>query len=145
MTTGLIFALMCCGPTVVVPWETEFEKPGNAGPGWQSSLQLEVQDDGGDVPQSWPKFVKWLAASFNNHAPFEVQHKKFKLVSQNPGESVHAYNVRWNFERDLVDELAVAEVYPAGSIHAVELESMYIRSLAGFFSSKLLDLRLGEH
>jgi hypothetical protein len=28
------FALMCCGPTVVTPWETEFEKPGNAGPGW---------------------------------------------------------------------------------------------------------------
>jgi hypothetical protein len=44
------FALMCCGPTVVTPWETEFEKPVNAGPGWQSSLQLEVQDDGGDVP-----------------------------------------------------------------------------------------------
>ncbi len=33
------FALMCCGPTVVIPWETEFEKPGNAGPGCQSSLQ----------------------------------------------------------------------------------------------------------
>ena len=53
---------MCCGPTVVTPWETEFEKPGNDGPGWQSSLQLEVQDDGGDVPytrrKSWPKFVK---------------------------------------------------------------------------------------
>jgi hypothetical protein len=28
------FDLMCCGPTVVTPWETEFEKPGNAGPGW---------------------------------------------------------------------------------------------------------------
>ncbi len=24
------FALMCCGPTVVTPWETEFEKPGNS-------------------------------------------------------------------------------------------------------------------
>jgi len=129
----------------VTPWETEFEKPGNAGPGWQSSLQLEVQDDGGDVPyarrQSWPKFVKWLAASFNNHALFEVQHTKFKLVSQNPGESVHAYNVRWNLERDLVDELAVADMYPAGSVHAEELESLYIRSLAGSFSSRLLDLR----
>jgi hypothetical protein len=138
------FALMCCGPTVVTPWETEFEKPGNAGPGWQSSLQLEVQDDGGDVPyarrQSWPKFVKWLAASFNNHALFEVQHAKFKLVSQNPGESVHAYNVRWNLERDLVDELAVADMYPAGSVHAEELESLYIRSLAGSLSSRLLDL-----
>jgi hypothetical protein len=69
----------------VTPWETEFEKPGNDGPGWQSSLQLAVQDDGGDVPyarrQSWPKFVKWLASSFNNHALFEVQHAKFKFVS----------------------------------------------------------------
>ncbi len=75
------FALMHCGPTVVSPWETEFGKPGNAGPG------------------------------------------------------------RWNLERNLVDELAVADVYPAGSIHAVVLESMYIRSLTGSFSSRLLDLR----
>ena len=59
---------------------------------------------------------------------------------QNPGESVYAYNVRWNLERDLVDELAVAEVYPPGRIHVEELESMYIRSLAGSFSSRLLDL-----
>jgi hypothetical protein len=107
-----------------------------------SSLQLEVQDDGGDVPyarrQSWPKFVKRLAATFKNHALFEVQHAKFKLVSQNPGESVHAYNVRWNLERDLVDELAVTDMYPAGSVHAEELESMYIRSLSGSFSSRLL-------
>ena len=139
------FALMCCGPTVVTPWETAFEKPGNAGPGWQSSLQLEVQDDGGEVPyarrQSWPNFVRWLASSFNNHALFEVQHQKFKLVSQTPGESVHAYNVRWNLERDLVDELAGAEVYPAGSVHAEELENIYVRSLLGSFSSRLLDLR----
>ena len=90
---------------------------------------------------SWPKFVRWLADSFNNHALFEVQHEKFKLVSQNLGESVHTYNVRWNLERDLVDELAVAEVYPAGTVHAMELESMYIRSLAGSFSSRLLELR----
>jgi hypothetical protein len=55
---------------------------------------------------------------------------------------VHAYNVRWNLERDLVDELAVAEVYPPGRIHVEELESMYIRSLAGSFSSRLLDLRV---
>ena len=53
---------------------------------------------------------------------------------------MHAYNVRWNLERDLVDELAVAEVYPAGTVHAMELESMYIRSLAGSFSSRLLEL-----
>ncbi len=139
------FALMCCGTTVVTPWETEFEKPDNAGPGWQSSLQLEVQDDGGDLPyarrQSWPKFVKWLSASFNNHALFEVQHAKFKFVSQNPGESVHVYNVRWNLERDLVDELAVADMYPAGSVHAEEVEGLYIRSFAGSFSSRLLDFR----
>jgi len=44
------FALMCCGPTEVTPWEKEFERPSNAGPGWQSSLQLEVQDDGLDLP-----------------------------------------------------------------------------------------------
>ena len=129
----------------MTPWETEFEKPGNAGPGWQSSLQLEVQDDGGEVPyarrQSWPNFVRWLASSFNNHALFEVQHQKFKQVSQTPGESVHAYNVRWNLERDLVDELAGAEVYPAGSVHAEELENIYVRSLLGSFSSRLLDLR----
>ena len=58
---------------------------------------------------------------------------------------MHAYNVRWNLERDLVDELAVADMYPAGSVQAEELESMYIRSLAGSFSSRLLDLRtIGE-
>ncbi len=85
--------------------------------------------------------MKWLAVSFNNHALFEVQHVKLKLVSQNPGESVNAYNVRWNLERDLVDELAVADMYPAGSVHGEELESMYILSLAGSFSSRLLDLR----
>jgi hypothetical protein len=134
---------MCCGPTVVTQWETEFEKPGNAGPGCQSSLQLEVQDDGGDVPyarrQRWSKFVKWFAASFNNHALFEVQHAKFKLLSQNPGESVHAYNVCWNLERDLVDELAVADMYPAGSVH--EEECMHIPRLPGSLNSRLLDLR----
>jgi hypothetical protein len=68
-------------------------------------------------------------------------HQKFKLVSQTPGESVHAHNVRWNLERDLVDELAGAEVYPAGSVHAEELENIYVRSLLGSFSSRLLDLR----
>jgi hypothetical protein len=139
------FALMCCGPTVVTPWEKEFEKRRNAGPGWKSSLQFEVQDDGLDVPyarrQSWPTFVRWLSTSFNNHALFEVQYGKFKQVSQFPGESVHAYNARWNLEKDLVDELTGAEVYPDGSIQAVELESMYIHSLLGSFSSRLLDLR----
>ncbi len=70
-----------------------------------------------------------------------AQHEKFRLVSQNPGESVHAYNVRWNLERDLVDELSVADMYPAGSVHAEDLEIMYIRSLAGSFSSRLLVLR----
>jgi hypothetical protein len=62
-------------------------------------------------------------------------------VSQLPGESVHAYNVRWTLEKDLVDELAGAEVYPDGTIHAEQLESIYIRSLLGSFSSRLLDLR----
>ncbi len=28
------FTLMCCGPSVVTPWETEFENPDNDGPGW---------------------------------------------------------------------------------------------------------------
>ena len=32
------FAPMCCAPTVVVPWETKFERPSNAGPGWQNLL-----------------------------------------------------------------------------------------------------------
>ena len=32
------------------------------------------------------------------------------------------------------------EVYPTGSIHVVELESMYIHSLSGSFSSRILDL-----
>ncbi len=85
--------------------------------------------------------MNWIVASFNNHTLFEVQYAKFKLVSQNPGESVHAYNVRWNLKRDLVDELVVADMYPAGSVHVEELESMYMHSLAGSFSSRLLDLR----
>jgi hypothetical protein len=84
--------------------------------------------------------VKWLASSFNNHALFEVQHAKFKLVSQHPGESVHAYNVRWNLERDLVDDLDVADLYPTGSVHAEELENMYILNLSGSLSSRLLHL-----
>jgi hypothetical protein len=75
---------------------------------------------------------------FQQPCSLEVQLAKFRLVSQNPGESVHAYNVRWNLERDLVDELAVADMYPAGSVHAEELESLYIRSLAGSLSSRLL-------
>jgi hypothetical protein len=111
-----------------------------------SSLQLEVQDNGGDVPytrrQSWPKFVTWHSSSFNNHALFEVQYAKFKLVSENPGESVHVYNVRWNLERDLVDELAVADLYPAGSLHVEDLESMHIHRLSGSLSSRLFDLRV---
>jgi hypothetical protein len=53
---------------------------------------------------------------------------------------MHACNVHWNLERDLVDELTVTEAYPAGSVHTVDLESMYIRRLAGSFSSRLLDL-----
>ncbi len=84
--------------------------------------------------------MKWFASSFNNHVHFEVQHAKFELVSQNPGEWVHTYNVRWNLERDLVDELDVVDMYPAGSVHAEELESMYIRILSGSFRSRLLDL-----
>ena len=54
-------ALMCC-QEVVIPWETKFEKPSNAGPGWQSAFQLDVQDDGFDIPyprrQSWSEFVR---------------------------------------------------------------------------------------
>ncbi len=61
-------------------------------------------------------------------------------MSQNPGESVYAYNVSWNLDRDLVDELAVVDMYPVGSVHTEDLESMYIHSLSGSFSSRLLDL-----
>ncbi len=43
-------------------------------------------------------------------------------------ESVNSYNVRWNLEKDLLDELVVAEVHPDGSIQVVEVESMYIQS-----------------
>ncbi len=80
-------------------------------------------------------------SSFNNHSLFEVQHAKFKLVSQNTGESVHVYNVRWNLERDLVDELSVADMYPAGCVHEEEFENMCIHILSGSFRSRLLDLR----
>ena len=136
---------MCCGQAVVIPWETKFEKPSNAGPGWQSSFQLDVQDDGIDIPyagrQSWPEFGSWLAASFNLRDLFELQREKFRMLSQNPGERMHTYNIRWNLERDMVDELAVAELYPAGSVHEEELENTYIRSLVGPLSSKLYDLR----
>jgi hypothetical protein len=55
---------------------------------------------------------------------------------------VDAYNVRWNLERDLVDELVVADMYTVGSVHTEELESTYIRILAGSFSSRLLVLRV---
>jgi hypothetical protein len=86
--------------------------------------------------------VKWFTVFLNNDALFEVQHAKFKLVPQNPGESVNVYNVRWNLERDLVDELTVADIYPTGSVHTEDLESMYIRRFSGSFSSRLLDLRV---
>ena len=139
------FALLCCGQAVLVPWETAFEKPSNAGPGWQSSHQLDIQDDGGEIPfarrQSWPEFVRWLASRFNIRALFEIQHENFKQLAQEPGERVHMYNVRWNLERELVDELAGAELYPVGSIHEEELENMYVRSLLNTFSSKLTDFR----
>ena len=124
---------------------TAFEKPSNAGPGWQSSLQLDVQDDGIEIPyarrQSWPDFVRWLTSKFNIRSLFEIQHEKFKQLAQDPGERVHAYNIRWNLERELVDELAGAELYPTGTVHEEELENMYVRSLLGPFSSKLTDLR----
>jgi hypothetical protein len=74
-------------------------------------LQFEVQDDGLDVPytrrQRWPTFVHWISSSFNNHSLFEVQHGKFKKVSKIPGKLVNVYNVSWNLEKDLVDELGV--------------------------------------
>ena len=91
--------------------------------------------------QRWPDFIRWLASSFNIRAHFELQHAKFKQLTQNPGEAVHVYIVLWNLERDLVEELAVAEVYPAGSVHEEEFENMYIRSLVISVSSKLYDLR----
>ena len=53
---------------------------------------------------------------------------------------MHPYNIPWNLERDLVDELTVAELYPAGTIHEEELENTYIHSLVGPLSSKLYDL-----
>ena len=62
-------------------------------------------------------------------------------MSKNPGESVQTFNVRWNLERDLVDELTVVDMYPDGSVHVEELQSMYIHSLSGSFRSRLLDLR----
>ncbi len=81
--------------------------------------------------QSWTDFVRWLTASFNVRDLFEIQHGKLKKLTQDPGERVHAYNLRWNFERDLVDELTVTELYPVGSVHEEELENMYIHSLTG--------------
>ena len=59
------------------------------------------------------------------------------MLTQNPGERVHAYNLRWNLERELVDELVVTELFPAGTIHEEELENTYIHSLVGPLSSKL--------
>ncbi len=53
---------------------------------------------------------------------------------------MNAYNVHWNLERDLVDELDVVEVYPVGNIQTVDLENMYIHNLLGSFISRLLDL-----
>ena len=61
-------------------------------------------------------------------------------MSQNPGESVYAHNVRWNLERDLVDELAVPDMYPTGSVKVEEFENMYIHILSCSFSSRLFDL-----
>jgi hypothetical protein len=37
--------------------------------------------------------------------------------------------------------VSLADMYPAGSVHAEEFESLYIRSRAGSLSSRLLDLR----
>ena len=49
--------------------------------------------------------------------------------------------IYWNLERELVDELAGAELYPTGTVHEEELENMYVRSPLGPFSTKLTDLR----
>jgi hypothetical protein len=45
-----------------------------------------------------------------------------------------------NLEKDLVDEMTGPEVYPVGSIQAVDLESMYTHSILGSFNFRLLDL-----
>ena len=64
------------------------------------------------------------------------------MPTQNPGERMHVYNILWYLERDLVDELTVTELYPAGSVHEEELENTYIHILVGPLISKLYDLRM---
>jgi hypothetical protein len=44
------YTLLCCEEVVTKLWENEFETPGNTEPGWQPTLFLEIQDDGGEVP-----------------------------------------------------------------------------------------------
>ena len=139
------YALLCCGDIVTKLWEKEFETPGNAEPGWQPALLLEIQDDSGEVPythrRDWPFFVRWLCGQFKNPGLYQIQRRVFEdFTRQRPGESVYQYNHRWNLEKELLDELASANMYAPGTYSCL-LEDIYIRSLLLPLGNKLRDLK----
>jgi hypothetical protein len=114
------YALLCCGDVVTKLWEKEFETPGNAEPDWQPALLLEIQDDGGEVPythrREWSFFVRCPCGQFKNPGLYQIQRRIFEDVTkQCSGETVYQYNHRWNLEKELLDELASANMYASGT------------------------------
>jgi hypothetical protein len=76
------YTLLCCGEVVTKLWERGFETPGNAEPGWQPALLLEIQDDGGEVPythrREWSFFVRWLCGQLKNPGLYHIQRRVFE-------------------------------------------------------------------
>ncbi len=88
------YALLCCAEVVAKLWEKEFETPGNAEPGWQPALLLEIQDDGGEVPythrREWSFFVRWLCGKYEKSGLYHIQRSVFEdFTEQRSGEAVY--------------------------------------------------------
>jgi hypothetical protein len=68
--------------------------PGNADPGWQPALLLEIQDDGGEVPythrREWSFFVCWLCGQLKNPGVYHIHRRVFEdFTKQRSGEAVY--------------------------------------------------------
>ncbi len=134
-----------CGDVVTELWETEFETPVNVESGCQPVLLLEIQDDGGEVPythmRDCPFFVRWLCKQFKNPGLYQIQRRVFEdFTKQRSGETVYQYNHHWNLEKELLDQLASANMYESGT-YSYLLEDIYIRSLLLPLGNKLRDLK----
>jgi hypothetical protein len=85
--------------------------------------------------------VSWLCGQFKNPGLYQIQRRVFEdFTKQRSGESVYQCNHRWNLEKELLDELASANMYAPGTYSCL-LEDIYIRSLLLPLGNKLRDLK----